>query len=257
MRAGWRQRRVVRLSRALEARSNPRFALFFIIFVSGVSGLLASIWLLHLGLTHMGMRYPLALLAAYGVFLTLLWLWLRTRDDHSDIVDLPSPNTGGGNPALSECELPALRPGGGNFGAGGASAEFDGGDIVEAAVITKTEVAKGAVESAAVAAGEGCGVVVLVLIGVVALGAFPGTGLPRRNRARWPSHRGAVQKIASSGQRLLAARYGSAHVGSVPGDGIHRWYCRHIASLVCARGRDAWIFSAALTALPRASVHER
>jgi len=159
------------LSRALEARSNPRFALFFIIFVSGVSGLLASIWLLHLGLTHMGMRYPLALLAAYGVFLTLLWLWLRTRDDHSDIVDLPSPNTGGGNPALSECELPALRPGGGNFGAGGASAEFDGGDIVEAAVITKTEVAKGAVESAAVAAGEGCGVVVLVLIGVVALGA--------------------------------------------------------------------------------------
>jgi hypothetical protein len=119
----------------------------------------------------MGMRYPLALLAAYGVFLALLWLWLRTRRDPSDMADLPLPNGGGGGSAVSECDIPALHPGGGSFGGGGASAEFDSGDIVEGAVNAKAEIAKGAAESVVSVAGEGCGVVVLVFLGVAAIGA--------------------------------------------------------------------------------------
>ena len=171
MRTSWRQRRVARLSKLLEARSNPRFALFFIVLFSGVSGLLASVVLLHLGVAHMGVRYPLALLAAYGVFLTLLWLWLRTRREHSDIPELPLPDGSVGGSAAPQCDFPTLQPGGGSFGGGGTSAEFDSGDIVEAAVNAKAEIAEGAVEPIVSVAGEGCGVVVLVLLGVAAIGA--------------------------------------------------------------------------------------
>jgi len=171
MRASWRQRRVAQLSKLLETRSNPRFVLFFIVFLSGVSGFIASVVLLHLGVAHMGVRYPLALLAAYGVFLTLLWLWLRTRRDHSDIPDLPLPNGSGGGSAVPQCDIPTLQPGGGSFGGGGASAEFDSGDIVEASVNAKAEITEGAAESIVSVAGEGCGVVVLVVLGVAAIGA--------------------------------------------------------------------------------------
>jgi hypothetical protein len=160
------------LSKLLEARSNPRFALFFIVFLSGALGFFASAALLHLGLTHMGIRYPLALLVAYGVFLSLLWLWLRTRHDHSDLVDMPLPNGDGGSSALPECDVPTLHPGDGSFGGGGASADFNSGDIVEAAVNAKVEIAQGAAESVVSAAGEGCGVVVLVFLGIAAIGAI-------------------------------------------------------------------------------------
>lgn len=171
MRAGWRQRRVARLQTLIEAQSNPRFALFFIIFLAGVSGFVTSVSLLQMGLTHMGIRYPLALLAAYLVFLLLLWLWLRTREDPSDIADLPLPSGGNGGSSLPEANVPILRPGGGNFGGGGASADFDSGDLVGTVVKSKAEIAHGATETVVAAAGEGCAVVVVVFVGLAAIGA--------------------------------------------------------------------------------------
>jgi hypothetical protein len=45
--------------------------------LAGVSGLLTSFVTLHLGLTRMPVRYPLAMVAAYAVFLGYLWIWLR------------------------------------------------------------------------------------------------------------------------------------------------------------------------------------
>lgn len=171
MQAGWRQRRIARLQNLLEARSNPRLALIFIIILAGITGFIASIGLLQLGVTHMGVRYPLALLAAYLVFLGLLWLWLRTREEPSDIADLPLPSGSGGSSSLPEANVPILRPGGGNFGGGGASADFGSGDLVGTVVKSKGEVAHGATEAVVAAAGEGCAVVVVVILGLAAISA--------------------------------------------------------------------------------------
>lgn len=171
MQTGWRQRRIARLQKLLEARSNPRLALFFIIFLAGVSGFAASVGLLQLGLTHMGARYPLALLTAYVVFLFLLWLWLRTRNEPSDIADLPLPSGGSGGSSLPEANIPILRPGGGNFGGGGASADFDSAEIAATAANSKAEIARGATDSLVAAAGEGWAVVVFVVLGIAAVSA--------------------------------------------------------------------------------------
>jgi hypothetical protein len=96
-----------------------------LVSLTGGSGLLASFLLLQAGLDSMALRYPLALLGAYAVFLLLLWLWLRTQA--SDWANMPDP---GIEPTLpcgrSGPSDPAWSSGhGGDFGGGGASASFD------------------------------------------------------------------------------------------------------------------------------------
>ena len=69
-----------------------------IVGLTGAAGLLFSYLMLEAGITSMAQRYPLALLAAYGVFLFRLWLWLRTKaEDYVDMPDLsgmPSRDSG-------------------------------------------------------------------------------------------------------------------------------------------------------------------
>ena len=117
-----RSHAILRIKRRLEQDSFPRVQMSLIVGLTGAAGLLFSFVLLELGVTSMALRYPLALLMAYGVFLLLLWLWLRTKaEDYVDIPDLselvPS-GSGGGSPAF--------EGGGGNVGGGGASGSFDG-----------------------------------------------------------------------------------------------------------------------------------
>jgi hypothetical protein len=117
-----RQRHLQRLRWRLERDSFPRLQMLLLVLLTAGSGLLASFALLHAGLTHMGWRYAAAFLLAYGVFLGLLWLWLRTRaEDYTDFPDLSgftsSDSSSGG--------LPACEGLGGNFGGGGASGRFD------------------------------------------------------------------------------------------------------------------------------------
>lgn len=119
-----RSHAILRLKRRLEQNAFPRIQMSLIVGLTGAAGLLFSFLMLEAGVTSMALRYPLALLAAYGVFLLLLWLWLRTQaKDYVDIPDLSGlvPNGSG------DC-APAFDGGGGNFGGGGASGSFDGQD---------------------------------------------------------------------------------------------------------------------------------
>ena len=83
-----RAKLVERMRSRLEAQSYPRLQMSLIVSLTGLAGLLASASLLKLGLHSMAWRYPAALLIAYGAFLGLLWLWLRSRaEDWADLGD--------------------------------------------------------------------------------------------------------------------------------------------------------------------------
>lgn len=122
-----RDEAVGRLRHELQTHGWPRSQMTLLVALTGGSGLLASFLLLRAGMDSMVLRYPLALLVAYGVFMLLLWLWLRTRAE--DWADVPDP-------AIDLTDLDLVPKGarqtptwpsgqGGDFGGGGASASFD------------------------------------------------------------------------------------------------------------------------------------
>jgi FtsH-binding integral membrane protein len=120
-----RERRVEIIRRRLLRRSRPRFHVTLILLSTGLAGFLTSFSLLHLGLLGMGLRYPLAILFAYGMFLLLLWLWLwlQRRDRKVDIdpsvLDfIPQP---AGNAEIFEIGSGGDFSGGGAGGSWGAS----------------------------------------------------------------------------------------------------------------------------------------
>jgi len=81
--------------------------------------------MLIVGIKWMWLRYPLAVLIAYGVFLSLIWCWLtlyrKRLNVNLDFVDLPD-EVSEGNPG----RLPTFHGGGGGkFGGGGASGSFN------------------------------------------------------------------------------------------------------------------------------------
>lgn len=117
-----RSHAILRLKRRLEQDSFPRIQMSLIVGVTGAAGLLFSFLMLDAGVTSMALRYPLALLMAYGVFLILLWFWLRTQAE--DYVDIPELSGSGSN-GSGDC-VPAFEGGGGHFGGSGASGSFDG-----------------------------------------------------------------------------------------------------------------------------------
>ena len=131
--------RVTRSSRAqallqvqsrLERESFPRVQMALIVAVTGAAGLLASFLLLHAGVDAMAWRYPAALVAAYAVFLLLLWAWLRTNaEDYADLGNLATDLTPPGGARWTP-------GGGGDFAGGGASASFDEAAVLPRAAAT-------------------------------------------------------------------------------------------------------------------------
>ena len=126
---------------------------------------LTSNGLLLLGMSTLGLRYVLAILAGYGVYLLLVRWWARRllerRDNDVDItpdaanVDVDVPGTA--------CE-PAMRSGeGGDFGGGGASGDF--GDALGGSADAAGEVAGTVLEGAA-SADEG--IVIAIPLAIVA-----------------------------------------------------------------------------------------
>lgn len=86
-----RERKIESLKRRLQRKSYPRLHASIILLLTGLAGFLVSFVLLRAGVTAMWLRYPVAILAAYGVFLILLRAWLslsRPREWYlEDVVD--------------------------------------------------------------------------------------------------------------------------------------------------------------------------
>ncbi len=104
-----RERAIARFRRYLLQRSWPRAEMALIVLATGGTGFLSSVALLHLGMHPMWLRYPLAVLAAYGAFLVMIRAWLALRHlqiesresvaDASDALfylDVPWPSGDGG-----------------------------------------------------------------------------------------------------------------------------------------------------------------
>lgn len=107
-----RRREVERQRFHLETFGQPRLQMMLIVALTGLGGFLASFVMLHLGVSSMALRYPLAVGAAYLVFLILLWLWLRTTRDDYDIED-PGIDTGrgrSGGESGSDCGVSSAPP---------------------------------------------------------------------------------------------------------------------------------------------------
>jgi len=124
-----RKRLVERVRRQLVRGGRPRLLVSFLLALTGASGFFVSTALLHLGVTMMAVRYPIAVLAAYSVFLLLLRLWLALQgktgsklDWLSDIGDAV-PNIFSSDAVSNEV---ATFGGGADFGGAGAGGDWVG-----------------------------------------------------------------------------------------------------------------------------------
>jgi hypothetical protein len=130
-----REQEVQRQRFHLETFGQPRLQMMLIVALTGLGGFLASFALLHIGIHSMALRYPLAVGAAYLVFLFLLWLWLRTTRDDWDCeiedpgIDLGRGRSGGNSGGSSgECGSPSGSSGGDSSGIGDVAEAVGGAD---------------------------------------------------------------------------------------------------------------------------------
>ncbi|HEX8129916.1 MAG TPA: hypothetical protein VF527_12500, partial [Pyrinomonadaceae bacterium] len=94
-----RKRAIERVRRSLVREGSPRLLVSFLLALTGAAGFVISAVLLRLGVTSMSVRYPLAVILAYCVFLLLLRLWLALRRNTGSDSDLLS-DIGDGLPHL-------------------------------------------------------------------------------------------------------------------------------------------------------------
>ena len=126
---------VARLAAGLNGHST-RFIMLLVVSGAAVVGFLSSVVLLWMGMRYMPLRYALAGLAGYGVFLALMSLWLGRHSrsalldragDIGNAFDLPDAVFRGGS-RLAERTADGLFSGG-RSGGGGASASFDASGV--------------------------------------------------------------------------------------------------------------------------------
>ena len=115
-------------------QGHPRTQMSALLVVTGGCGFLASWAMLHLGVTAMGVRYPLAVVFAYGTFLLLLRLWLWSMMRHERRRSRTDPGTDSGRRSSSSGDgswsLPDFAGGGGGCAggsSGGGVPRFGGG----------------------------------------------------------------------------------------------------------------------------------
>ncbi|HFF5964842.1 TPA: hypothetical protein ACGCF6_000154 [Stenotrophomonas maltophilia] len=151
---------VVRARQHLQQRGWPRLQMALIVALTGAAGFLASHLLRLAGIDAMLLRYPMAVLLAYGVFLLLMWIWIRWRWDN--VLDGLSPDVGSGSPSPRGSAVESPWSGvGGRSGGGGASASWNesarvsGGDASELPLTGLAE--------------DEAGLPLLAILGIVAL----------------------------------------------------------------------------------------
>ncbi|MDH5178035.1 MAG: hypothetical protein OEZ39_19065 [Gammaproteobacteria bacterium] len=120
-----RIKEILRVRKRLERESYPRLQMLFLVTLTGAAGFFASFVMLKLGLTEMWFRYALAVGIAWLVFLFLLWLWLRTKEeDYADFLEPADPDLFG-SLGRSSGGSGGYDGGGGSAGGGGASGGYD------------------------------------------------------------------------------------------------------------------------------------
>lgn len=119
-----RWRAIQRLRTYLQKRKTPRWHMTLNVLSTALAGFIFSVLLLWAGIETIWLRYVLSVLLAYGVFLLILAIQVRSRlrvdVDPFQFLD-PSPATS----ATGSPGTPSYAPGGGDFGGGGATAHFD------------------------------------------------------------------------------------------------------------------------------------
>ncbi|HLA95296.1 MAG TPA: hypothetical protein VK612_06215 [Pyrinomonadaceae bacterium] len=114
----------------------PRLQIMIILALTGVAAFLISAVLLRLGVTQMVVRYPIAIAAAYGVFIMLIgfWLWLQREDvdmaeSAVEVLDFVDDGriASSGSVNLSGMNTPTISSSGG--GGGGSGIDLPGIDI--------------------------------------------------------------------------------------------------------------------------------
>src|SRR5258706_6308314 len=116
---------------AVDHRISARREMALGVIVAGVSGLVTSFVALHLGLTRMAVRYPLAVAVAYAVFLGYLWIWLRMHgvrirsEARNRTIEISSSDLDVvAFPFRSDAPAPFEFGQGGGFTGGGGGAEW-------------------------------------------------------------------------------------------------------------------------------------
>jgi hypothetical protein len=87
MEPGVRSRAARALGNYFDRKRWPRLSLGLVVMLTGAAGFAISAGLLRLGVEAMWIRYPVAVLAAYGIFLGLLRGWVAIERRHFDIED--------------------------------------------------------------------------------------------------------------------------------------------------------------------------
>ena len=84
-----RHRLVEQARHYLESAGRPRLVMLGVLSVTLAAGFLASVAMVHVGISRMPIRYPLAVAVAYATFLGMLWGWLQRQDFASQLSDDP------------------------------------------------------------------------------------------------------------------------------------------------------------------------
>lgn len=113
---------------SLQLHYSVRVHAAVLLAAAALGGLLVSFILLLLGLEAPFLRFPIAVLAAYGLFLLFVDWWLAYIGIKQSEAELPDPSSlpgGSGGSSEPSCAAPEVVGRGGTFDGGGASGGWD------------------------------------------------------------------------------------------------------------------------------------
>lgn len=118
-----------RLRRYLLRHGAARFQMTVIAAATGLTGFIASVLLLSFGVESMPIRYAVAVIVAYAVFLFLVRLWISRQRSRLELDALDVIDPGFAPDIIGAGRDAPQVGGGGEFGGGGAGGSWDSPDI--------------------------------------------------------------------------------------------------------------------------------